>query len=259
MSSVIPFRIALAAAVLTAAFAAHGASTCAARSPASRQALVELYTSEGCSSCPVADDWLARQVAAQPALPIVPLALHVDYWDSLGWSDRFAQHGFADRQRELAARDGGRFVYTPEVAVAGRELRDWRDAGAFAHRVRALAGEPSPVGLALDARHDADALDVTLTLTHRAPSHPLAAYLVLYENGLVSAVRAGENRGATLHHERVARAWRGPFIVTADSARIRERIAWPAGARAAQTGAVAFVEDTVTGDVVQAVDLPSCG
>ncbi|WP_179404798.1 DUF1223 domain-containing protein [Burkholderia guangdongensis] len=266
MPSVVLLRFAAAAAAFAAALAAHGATVCAAHSPAGRQALVELYTSEGCSSCPVADDWLARQATAPSTLPIVPLALHVDYWDGPGWTDRFAQHGFAERQRTLAARAGGRFVYTPEVAVGGREFGDWRDAAAFGRRVRALAAEPSPVGLALTAHAQASTLDVALDVTRRAATaDPLAAYVALYENALVSEVRGGENRGATLHHERVVRVWRGPYVVSAAVTpagapqRVAERIALPDGATAAHTGIAAFVEDMVTGDVVQALDLPSCG
>ncbi|MGJ8751619.1 DUF1223 domain-containing protein, partial [Burkholderia pseudomallei] len=149
----VSLRAVAAALSLAAAGAAQAAAdgACMARSPDGRQALVELYTSEGCSSCPPADDWLARLAARRAALRVVPLALHVDYWDGLGWADRFAQHRFTERQHALAARGGGRFVYTPEVAVDGRELRDWRDADAFGRRVVATAAEPARVGIALAA------------------------------------------------------------------------------------------------------------
>ncbi|WP_038777141.1 DUF1223 domain-containing protein [Burkholderia pseudomallei] len=264
----VSLRAVAAALSLAAAGAAQAAAdgACMARSPDGRQALVELYTSEGCSSCPPADDWLARLAARRAALRVVPLALHVDYWDGLGWTDRFAQHRFTERQHALAARGGGRFVYTPEVAVDGRELRDWRDADALGRRIVATAAEPARVGIALAAKRRAGALDVALSVTPRVGApRALDAYLALYENGVESQVSAGENRGATLRHERVVRQWIGPLAATADahaSLDVRRALPLPANLRvadAARYGVAAFVEDPATGDVLQALDLPLCG
>src|SRR3569832_1871687 len=94
------------------------AATCNAVSGASRNSLLELYTSEGCSSCPPADRWLSH-------LPddagVVPLAFHVDYWDRLGWRDPFAQAAFSQRQR--ARNNGTGWVYTPQVMLDGKDYR----------------------------------------------------------------------------------------------------------------------------------------
>ena len=81
--------------------------------------VVELYTSQGCSSCPPADAYLAR-LADQPG--VMPLALHVDYWDYIGWADSFAQPKFTDRQRAYAAASGSRTIYTPQMVVNGVDL-----------------------------------------------------------------------------------------------------------------------------------------
>src|SRR3954447_25677509 len=86
-------------------------------SPPHKVALLELYTSEGCSSCPPADRWLNQ--LKLPRDQLIPLALHVDYWDSLGWPDPFAQRLFSERQERL-----GRNPYTPESVLDGREFRD---------------------------------------------------------------------------------------------------------------------------------------
>ena len=100
---------------------------CVAISPSTRTALVELYTSEGCNSCPPADRWLSRQTEREwDARQVVALAFHVDYWDRLGWKDRFAQPAFSARQRALAAQQGSRTVYTPQVLVSGRSLPQWQ-------------------------------------------------------------------------------------------------------------------------------------
>ena len=108
-----PFRLVAAASVLASFAGAHAAppSCVAAGTVSAPKVVVELYTSEGCSSCPQADAWLS-------ALPrdgsVLALAFHVDYWDSLGWADRFADAAYTSRQRHLPASSGARYVYTVE-------------------------------------------------------------------------------------------------------------------------------------------------
>src|SRR5579871_5557653 len=101
------------------------AQTCRKESPAHTVALLELYSSEGCSSCPPADRALSGLKAAAQADEVVPLALHVDYWDYIGWTDRFAKPEFTQRQNLLAAEANSRAVYTPEMFLGTRELRNW--------------------------------------------------------------------------------------------------------------------------------------
>src|SRR5215831_3525970 len=95
-------------------FSAAEAAACSARA-AAPAIVVELFTSEGCNSCPPADRWLAGLPAQIDGRPLVPLAFHVDYWDSLGWRDRFADPRFDVRQDEAVRRNGGRTAYTPQV------------------------------------------------------------------------------------------------------------------------------------------------
>jgi len=125
------------------------ASRCAQHSPAHTVALVELYTSEGCSSCPPADRWLASLAEQQAAGRLVSLALHVDYWDYIGWQDPWAQPGFAVRQRQLAK---GGTIYTPEVFIGQRELRRWYGTGSFHHRLDEINRQPAraDIGLAME-------------------------------------------------------------------------------------------------------------
>jgi hypothetical protein len=99
------------------------AATCTATSGPARASLLELYTSEGCSSCPPADRWLSQM---PPRRDVVPLAFHVDYWDRLGWKDRFAQAAFSQRQR--ARNRGAGWVYTPQVMLDGAERRSGPNA-----------------------------------------------------------------------------------------------------------------------------------
>ncbi|WP_207062372.1 DUF1223 domain-containing protein [Motiliproteus sp. SC1-56] len=156
--------------------------------------LVELYTSEGCSSCPPADARLAQLLDA-PGLwrEHIPLAFHVDYWDYLGWKDRFAQPGFAERQRQL--RRAGRLgaVYTPGWVVNGREWRGFR------------AREPLPER----ARADGGVLQATVEghrvrVSYRSPDghgRPWVAHLALLGFDYFTEVAKGENRGKRLPHQ----------------------------------------------------------
>ncbi|MFL6703417.1 MAG: DUF1223 domain-containing protein, partial [Paraburkholderia graminis] len=125
-----PFKRAVALVAALALLCASGlvsaaSAMCSARSPAHRVALVELYSSEGCNSCPPADAWLGQWKNSGATRSVVPLALHVDYWNGLGWTDRFSQHRFTERQQTLTDLAGGHTIYTPEVFVGGRELRTW--------------------------------------------------------------------------------------------------------------------------------------
>jgi hypothetical protein len=251
-----------ATALTVASGGAYGGETCSVHSPAHRVALVELYSSEGCSSCPPADRWLSQWRDSAMAAGVVPLALHVDYWNGLGWTDRFAQHRFTERQQSLAEHGGTHLIYTPEVFVAGRELRDWAARERFDERVRALAGEPAQADVAIAlAPGRADTLDVDAQFAAQGSARPtLNAYVAIYENRLVSQVSAGENRGATLHHDRVVRQWLGPVPLVAGAARIRREVALEGGgaAPAGRFGVAAFVEDAATGDVLQVADLAAC-
>jgi hypothetical protein len=156
-------------------------------------ALVELYTSEGCSSCPPADRWLST-LARDDRLwhDFAPLALHVDYWNDLGWTDRFARSAYSDRQRRYADESEKPVVYTPGVFVNGREWFDWR-AGETPARGNEAAGE-------LRLR----VLDREIDIRYRSQS-PLPAGLVVHVGllgmNLETEVRAGENRGRRLRHD----------------------------------------------------------
>jgi hypothetical protein len=241
---------------------------CSAQSPAHRVALVELYSSEGCNSCPPADNWLSQWKNSGAAQSIVPLALHVDYWNSLGWTDRFSQHRFTERQQTLTDLAGGHTIYTPEIFVSGRELRSWSQRDSFQSRVGKVVAEPAQANVALEFKGQAPgAFNVAAQFTSKAADTggQLDAYLAVYENSLSSQVGAGENRGATLHHERVVRQWIGPVPLVAGSAQIRRDIRIQdtaadasVNAPADRFGVVAFVENAATGDVLQVAELAAC-
>jgi len=117
---------------------------CAAASGASRASLLELYTSEGCSSCPPADRWLSGLRGRDDLLGrLVPLAFHVDYWNDLGWEDRFAKPEYSARQGSISRRNRSRSVYTPQFVLDGR---DWGPSGSGLAE-KAGGGEPGAAPL----------------------------------------------------------------------------------------------------------------
>jgi hypothetical protein len=260
--------VVILAALATSGVAQAAGAMCTAHSPAHRVALVELYSSEGCNSCPPADHWLGQWKDSGAAQGIVPLALHVDYWNSLGWTDRFSQHRFTERQQTLTDLAGGHTIYTPEIFVSGRELRSWSQPESFDERIHKVTAEPAQADVALELAPPAQGTNgfgVDARFTSKAATHdPLNAYVAVYENALTSQVRAGENNGATLHHERVVRQWIGPVPLAEGSAQIRREIALdPADAadshaQAGKFGVVAFVENAATGEVLQVAELATC-
>jgi hypothetical protein len=249
-------RLAASLAAALAASVVHAApGECTAKSGTGTAALVELYTSEGCDSCPPADRWLSGLPAAGFGTGrVVPLALHVDYWDYIGWKDPFAHPLFAARQREIAAVGGTRVVYTPQVVLAGKDYRGWPARSRFAEAVAAINATQARAGIELMT--GADEIRVQANVPRPEDREDAALFVAMYENGLSNRVTAGENRGATLQHDYVVRQWWGPLALDATGA---ASIARPVSAqRIASGGVAAFVQSRRTGEVLQALALPAC-
>ncbi len=138
--------ICLVAAASAAAMPLAAIAACDAQSGPNTAALVELYTSEGCSSCPPAEQQLHRlRQALDPAAEVVPLGLHVGYWDYIGWKDPYAQAAFGERQNWLVHANRQQTVYTPQFFIGGAELRSWR--GALRDKVRQLNALPAAAAI----------------------------------------------------------------------------------------------------------------
>jgi hypothetical protein len=239
------------------------AAQCAAQSAAGTTALVELYTSEGCDSCPPADRWLSS-LAAQGYAParVVPIALHVDYWDYIGWKDPYAKREFSARQRKLSQLGRAKVVYTPQVLLQGRDFRAWR-TGIFRDEVARINAQPAKahIALRLDAlRAEALEVEARAELLDRTPVEDAALYVAAYENRLLSHVAAGENRGRTLAHDYVVFEWLGPYGFSGLGRVLAKRsVPLLPKAVAENSGVVAFVQNTRTAEVLQALMLPVCG
>ena len=254
---------AVAAVVLIAAWSfalpAIG-SACAAKSGPQTTALVELYTSEGCSSCPPADRWLASTFRANAAAGgAIPLAFHVDYWDRLGWKDRFATAAYTERQYAAMRTNRARFVYTPQVLVQGRDFPQWQaDTRGAAAAIAAANARPARAEIALDVlpQRGAVAVKAAVRVAGAAERKGAALFVAWVDSGLVSDVKAGENSGVRLVHDHVVRMLRGGTTVDAAGAGAAEMVL-PVPAEMGEAATlVAFVQNVDTGDVLQALALP---
>jgi len=239
-----------ALALAFAAIVPDADAACSASSPDHTVALVELYTSQGCSSCPPADRWLSRLAREVPADRAVPIALHVGYWDYIGWKDPFARREFNARQSRLAAANGSRSVYTPGVFVQGRETR-WSQPASFESDLRAVNRRPAAARIVLD---QVEAKGARIEFRAQAEATSSASksaqlHVALMQNGLSTAVAAGENRGVMLVNDRVARAWSGPLPLGTRTLSLEAPTAV-----LAELTLIAFVEDA--SGVLQALQLP---
>jgi hypothetical protein len=234
------------------------AEVCAANSGPQMAALVELYTSEGCNSCPPADRWLSSSVPAGAAGGnAIALAFHVDYWDRLGWKDRFAAPAWTERQYAIARANRSRFVYTPQVLLQGHDFPDWQGKGG-AGALAAVAAGPARARIALEAEAQRGVIGVKATASVPATGdrRNAALFVALADSRLVSEIKAGENAGVRLTHDHVVRALRGGLAVN-PSGDASGAFALPLPAEAGSaTTVVAFVQNTETGDVLQALALP---
>ncbi|MBE9560251.1 MAG: DUF1223 domain-containing protein [Proteobacteria bacterium] len=228
-------------------------------SPDNRVVLLELYTSEGCSSCPPADRFLSELKAAGISdKQLIPLAFHVTYWDYIGWKDQFANKQYDERQRELAHKKNESTVYTPQFVMSGDNYRSYV---TFSEDVNKLAKQKSTVDLVLTAhllpaQKSTDKLQLNLTTDISASKiKDVGFYLVIIENNLASDVNDGENEGEQLHHDYVVRQFLGPFFQSKPkNQRSREQIVvlqpeW----KRDDLSIVAFAENPHTGEVLQAV------
>lgn len=253
------FAFGMLVAASSAALPLTAFASCDARSGPKTAALVELYTSEGCSSCPPADRQLSRlRQVLDPAAEVVPLALHVGYWDYIGWKDPYAQGAFGERQSWLVHANQQKTVYTPQFFIGGSELRSWRSA--LRDRVRQLNALPAAAGIRIQAglADGGGTLALDAEATARRGAEPAVLYLAVSESGLASSVTRGENKGAMLLHDHVVRAWFGPIRLVAGTVRVQRAIPLPAAWNRARLEVTAFVQDERSGSVLQALSAQQC-
>jgi hypothetical protein len=176
-------------------------------SPPSPPVIVELFSSEGCSSCPPADAWVASlaEAGSLHGVPIIALEEHVDYWDRLGWKDPFAQAQFGERQQAYARVLADERIYTPEIVIDGRAAVPAGDDARGGREALAAASEPrATVRLARVGQR----VTIDVSEIPRAGEEAAEVWLAVTERGITSEVPRGENAGRRLAHAPVVRALR---------------------------------------------------
>ena len=239
----------------SAAFSmSNSAGSCSAASGATRTPVIELYTSEGCSSCPPADKWLSTLKAApsnaasttNPA-PVV-MAFHVGYWDYIGWVDRFASPAYTTRQRQIAVQNGQNSIYTPQAVLNGRDWRDWNRPVALANATK------DPAGATISLKQVAPDQFEALVTPVAGLASTWSAYWSVTEHGHSSKVKSGENAGEFLQHDFVVRQYTPVGDYPADP-KSPQKLTWRSIAttpgHARQINLVVF--DAKTGKTLQAV------
>jgi hypothetical protein len=248
-------QISFATSLILCALQPAIAAECSAKSGAQTVPLLELYTSEGCSSCPPADKWMSGIKAGN----VTPLAFHVDYWDYIGWKDKFSKAEYSARQRKGAAFAGAGFVYTPQFVMNGRDFKGW-DNSRLNESIEKNHKLASRANLSLDAITETNG-NITLKASAQALKPGDAknsdVFIALYENKLVSEVKAGENNGSTLKHDYVVREFFGAYQMSNQnefSKNFTLNSAW----KIKDGGAVIFVQNSQTGEILQSLALPFC-
>ncbi len=258
----IPERLALALALLTACGIA-AAAQCSAESAARRVPLLELYTSEGCNSCPPADRWFsALPTRGLTPKQVVALGFHVDYWNYLGWRDPFSKPEYSGRQRAASVRNKASFVYTPQFLLDGRDYRRGIFRDGFADRIADIGQEKARAVIRLDQvvqSPETVNARISVAIADAARREDARAYVALYENNLSNRVAAGENAGKRLEHDFVVRELSQPRPVDADGNLVFERFfdLRPEWKREDLHLAV-FVQSEHAGQTLQAIAVPLC-
>ena len=183
------------------AFAAVASVAALTMAHADGPVVVELYTSQGCSSCPPADDVLSTLAGRDD---VVPLALHVDYWDYIGWADTFADPAYTMRQKAYARAAGSRSIYTPQMVVGGVDHIIGTHPRELAAAIRVHAGTDSPV--TLTARRDGGTLHIAAE-AEGALARATMVQLVRYRPSASVSIERGENAGRTIDYTNIVASW----------------------------------------------------
>lgn len=238
--------------------------TQAAESPTTRPAVVvELFTSEGCSSCPPADAVLANlaKPGAVDGVEIIALELHVDYWNGLGWADPFSSPAFSQRQQNYAKVLQRDQIYTPQMIVDGSEEFVGSDRGKALDAIGRAASHPKGT-ISLDVlpfSKEATKIDCRISITGLAANATGQVLLAVTEDGLSTDVRRGENAGAKLQHSAVVRSLREVATIRAGDASpldVKTAIELNPTWRLDHLNVVVFAQDVKSGKVLAAARKP---
>ncbi len=248
-----PLRIAVLLGGFIVAFLAaraflHSAPSSVVTGPPKGFAVVELFTSEGCSSCPPADQLVARIQQEDRDQPVYILAFHVDYWDRLGWKDGFSDHRYTQRQNRYAGWLNLQSVYTPQIVVNGRKEFVGSQESKLRSVIQSSLDQTPATQLTLgDVRLDQGKVSWHFQVQHAAAKSSLIVALV--QRSATIDVKAGENSGRTLSHVQIVRNLSDTSVGTGGSGNGWFQL--PQGVTGGEE-LVAFVQNDDTGQIVAA-------
>jgi hypothetical protein len=248
-----PLRIAVLLGGFIVAFLAaraflHSAPSSVVTGPPKGFAVVELFTSEGCSSCPPADQLVARIQQEDRDRPVYILAFHVDYWDRLGWKDGFSDHRYTQRQNRYAGWLNLQSVYTPQIVVNGRKEFVGSQESTLRSAIQSSLDQTPGTQLTLgDIRIDGGMVHYRYDVKNAVAKSSLIVALV--QRSATTDVKAGENSGRTLSHVQIVRNLSGIEVGT--GANGSAELALPQGAAVGEE-LIAFVQNDDTGEIVAA-------
>jgi len=221
------------------------------KAPNNSFALIELFTSEGCSSCPPADALVARVQKESKDKPVYILAYHVDYWNHLGWKDQFSSAAFSQRQRQYSAWLKAE-VYTPQIVVNGKREFVGSEDGTLHSAIQTSLQKTNNDGLTFNAVHiDHDQLNLQYQ-THGGNALLIAFVL----KSASTQVKSGENGGHTLSHINIVKALNS---ITLRQANGNASVRLPEGYNAQTWDIIGFTQNTQTGEVLSAQRISTQG
>ena len=222
----------------------HAAADCTNQSGNPQLHLIELYSSEGCSSCPPAEQWMTS-LLKHPE--IAGLEFHVDYWDSTSWKDPFASHSYTERQEAMAKRSNHGQIYSPQIWADGHIWRNWPKGTppALVDKPSSTLSATVVMGASLRATFDVSDPD-------SKDKDAYHLYAAVTENDLTRSVAGGENKGKKLSHDDVVRAFSGPQQLP--HAEIEFKL--PPDVVLSHASVVGFIQDEHDGSVTQVVRVP---
>jgi len=215
--------------------------------------VIELYTSEGCSSCPRADEFLSQLGdTIDQEFHAVPLAFHVDYWNWLGWTDPYSRAEFTERQRKIGALNFQSSIYTPEFTVGGKESRGGVD---IVDRVKFSNARAATVAIDLSIKAKGqDELVVDFVIDNMNVDQRVLAHVAIYENHIIREIRGGENAGRTLTHDFVVRHWSDAIELSRGLTSRMLSLEIDGEWKSENLGVALVVIDPATGETLQAVN-----
>ena len=218
-------------------------------------AVVELFTSEGCSSCPPADALLGEivQESRKNGQRVFALAFHVDYWDYIGWKDPFASRVFSERQRQYCEAFRSNRIYTPQMIVNGQREFVGSDGSRANAAIQWALAQPARVEVKLQKQKTSPSNELMLSYEVAGLSKEAWLNIALVERGLVNNIKRGENSGRILQHENVVRVFQTVSLKNSRSGLVT--IELPNTVKLQNSSIIGYVQDAKTMEVLGAVGL----